>query len=67
MGLFDFLKKKEFEEIRTLQEKLEKFKSITDIQNEVDNKKNELELLIQNKTNEISEKEIELKKLISDK
>ncbi len=27
MGLFDFLKKKEFEEIRTLKEKLEKFKS----------------------------------------
>lgn len=78
MGLFDFLKKKEFEEIRTLQEKLEKFKSITDIQNEVDNKKNELELLIsqkkielelliQNKTNEISEKEKELNKIISDK
>nr|WP_315210228.1 hypothetical protein [uncultured Flavobacterium sp.] len=78
MGLFDFLKKKEFEEIRTLQEKLEKFKSITDIQNEVDNKKNELELiisqkkielelLIQNKTNEISDKEKELNKVISDK
>lgn len=67
MGLFDFLKKKEFKEIRTLQEKLETFKFITDIQNEFDNKKNELELLIQNKTNEISEKEIELKKLISDK
>ena len=78
MGLFDFLKKKEFEEIRTLQEKLEKYKSITDIQNEVDNKKNELELLIsqkkvelelliQNKTNEISEKERELNKIISDK
>lgn len=78
MGLFDFLKKKEFEEIRTLQEKLEKFKSITNIQKEVDNKKNELELLIsqkkielelliQNKTNEISEKEKELNKVISDK
>lgn len=78
MGLFDFLKKTEFEEIRTLQEKLEKYKSITDIQNEVDNKKNELELLIsekkielefliQNKTNEISEKEKELNKVILDK
>ncbi|HEY4628865.1 MAG TPA: hypothetical protein VIH02_06270 [Flavobacterium sp.] len=51
MGLFDFLKKKEFEELRILQEKLEKFKSITDIQNEVDNKKNELELLISQKKN----------------
>lgn len=67
MGFFDFLKKKEFEEICTLQEKLEKFKTITDIQNEVDNKKNELELLIQNKTNEILEKEKELNKVISDK
>ena len=78
MGLFDFLKKKEFEEIRTLQEKLEKFKSITNIQNEVNNTKIELEilisqknidleLLIQNKTNEISEKEKELNKVISDK
>lgn len=67
MGLFDFLKKKEFEEIRTLQEKLEKFKSITDIQTEIDNKKNELDLIIQNKTTEISEKEKELDKVISDK
>ncbi|MBQ0907609.1 DUF4041 domain-containing protein [Flavobacterium sp. F-328] len=67
MGLFDFLKKKEFEEIRTLQERLEKYKSITDIQNEVDNKKKELELLIQNKIIEISDKEKELNKVISHK
>ncbi|MCZ8091442.1 DUF4041 domain-containing protein [Flavobacterium sp.] len=78
MGLFDFLKKKEFEEIRTLKEKLEKFKSIINIQDEVDNKKkelellisqkeSELELLIKNKTREISEKEAELNKIISDK
>ena len=78
MGLFDFLKKKEFEEIRTLKEKLEKFKSIINIQDEVDNKKkelellisqkeSELELLIKNKTREISEKEVELNKIISDK
>ncbi|GAA4045104.1 DUF4041 domain-containing protein [Flavobacterium chungnamense] len=78
MGLFDFLKKKEFEEIRTLKEKLEKFKSITNVQDEVDNKKKELELLIlqkeselglliKNKTREISEKEEELNKIISEK
>ncbi len=78
MGLFDFLKKKEFEEIRTLKEKLEKFKSIINIQDEVDNKKkelellisqkeSELELLIKDKTREISEKEVELNKIISDK
>jgi hypothetical protein len=78
MGLFDFLKKKEFAEIRTLKEKLEKFKSIINIQDEFDNKKkefqllisqkeSELELLIKNKTREISEKEVELNKIISDK
>lgn len=67
MGLFDFLKKKEFEEIRALQEKLERFKSIIDIESEVDKKKAELELLIQNKSIEISEKEKELNKIISDK
>lgn len=67
MGLFDFIKRKEIEKIRILQEKLEKFKSITDIQNVIENKKNELELLIQNKTNEISQKDIDLKNLISEK
>jgi hypothetical protein len=36
MDYSDFLKKKEFEEIRTLQENLKV--SITDIQNEVENK-----------------------------
>lgn len=63
MGLFDFLKKKEFEKIKNLQRELEKFKSIIDIQNEVDNKKNELELLIQNKNVEILEKEKEFNEL----
>jgi hypothetical protein len=56
MGLFDFLKKKEFEKILNLEKELEKFKSIIDIQNEVDNKKTELELLIQNKNKEILKK-----------
>lgn len=67
MALFDFFKKKELEEIRVLQEKLEKFKAITDIENEVNQKKNELELLVQTKTKECIDKEIELKKMISDK
>ncbi len=67
MALFDFFKKKELAEIRVLQEKLEKFKAITDIENEVNQKKNELELLVQTKTKECIDKEIELKKLISDK
>jgi hypothetical protein len=64
MGLFDFLKKNEFEEIRNLQEKLEKFKPIINIIDEVERKKKELELIIQNKTNEISEKEKELAEVI---
>ncbi|WP_206669080.1 DUF4041 domain-containing protein [Flavobacterium pectinovorum] len=56
MGLFDFLKKKEFEKILNLEKELAKFKSIIDIQNEVDNKKTELELLIQNKNKKILKK-----------
>ena len=78
MGLFDFLKKKEFEEIKLLQEKLEEFKPITDVELEVvkkkeeldsiiTQKKTELDLLIKNKSNEISEKESELTKIISEK
>ena len=35
MGLFDFLKKKEFEQINQLKGQLEKYKSITDIEIEV--------------------------------
>ena len=53
MGLFDFLKKKEFEIIKNLQEQLDKYTPIIDVQNELDNKNSEL-----------AEKEIELRSLI---
>lgn len=60
MGLFDFLKRKELDEISDLKEKLTKYQPIIDVELEVDNKEKELELLIKNKT-------IELDKIISDK
>lgn len=60
MGLFDFLKKKEFEKINELQLKLEKFKPIIDIEEETNKKAKELEELIESKSNEL-EKLIESK------
>ena len=39
MGLFDFLKKKEFEEIKQLKSQLERYKPITDIEAEVESQK----------------------------
>lgn len=53
MGLFDFLKKKEFEEINQLKSKLEKYKPINDIELEVDRQKKNLEQLISSKNSEI--------------
>ena len=53
MGLFDFLKKKEFEEINKLKSQLEQFKSILDIEAEVANQKNNLEKLIVSKNAEV--------------
>ena len=38
MGFFDFLKKKEFDKIAELEQKLESFKSIIDIEKEVEKK-----------------------------
>lgn len=53
MGLFDFLKKKEFAEIQELREQLERYKSISDIESEVINQSNILELMVSSKTSEI--------------
>jgi hypothetical protein len=49
MGLFDFLKKKEFEQINQLQGQLEKYKSITDIELEVALQRKLLDDLIKTK------------------
>jgi Domain of unknown function (DUF4041)/T5orf172 domain len=54
MGLFDFLKKKELEEIQLLKMQLEKYKPITDIESTVDLKKKELENLIIQKEEELN-------------
>ena len=43
MGLFDFFKRKEQAEIKLLQEQLEKYKQIADIEKEVQKKRAELE------------------------
>lgn len=60
MGLFDFLKKKEFEEIKQLKDQLEKYKPISDIEKVAANKKSELEQYI-------SQKEAELNNIIAQK
>lgn len=60
MGLFDFLKRKELDEIILLKMQLEKYKPILNIEKEIDNKKVELQNLI------IS-KEVELNSTIENK
>lgn len=54
MGLFDFLKKKEFDEIKQLQENLEKFKPISNIDEEIEKKTKELDGIIASKSTEIN-------------
>lgn len=66
MGLFDFLKKKEFEQINQLQGQLEKYKSITDIEAEVARQKKVLDDLIYAKNSEVNNIEINFSKLNSD-
>lgn len=67
MGLFDFLKKKEFEKISDLEQKLERFKSITDIEKEIDKKKFELKNIESEKEKIIINKEKELEEKIKSK
>jgi hypothetical protein len=66
MGLFDFLKKKEFQEIEQLKKQLEKYKPISNIEVEVENQKKVLESLISNKQHEIQKVESDFDKLSSD-
>src|ERR1700757_2266237 len=66
MGLFDFLKKKEFEEINKLKSQLDKYKPITDIESEVDRQKKNLEQLINSKNSEIKSVSDNFTKLNSD-
>ncbi|HEX8562706.1 MAG TPA: DUF4041 domain-containing protein [Flavobacterium sp.] len=75
MGFFDFLKREEFAKIKVLQEQLEKYHAIIDIQKEVDRKEEELGVLItqkeaelnsliEAKLKELAQKEVELQNLI---
>jgi len=65
MGLFDFLKKKEFEEIKQLKSQLERYKPITDIEAEVESQKMSLEQLISAKNTDIKNIETEFNTLNS--
>ncbi len=65
MGLFDFLKKKEFEEIKQLKSQLERYKPITDIETEVESQKNILDQIISSKNTDIKNIETEFNNLNS--
>jgi len=66
MGLFDFLKKKEFEQINELQVQLERYKAISDIDIEIVRQKKILDDLIYAKNAEVNNIEINFSKLNSD-
>ena len=66
MGLFDFLKKKELEEINQLKSQLERYKSISDIEAEVATQKKGLEQLINSKNEEVKSIEVNFNNLNSD-
>ena len=63
MSLFDFLKKKEFEEIKQLKSQLEHYKPITDVETEASNKKKSMEQMISSKNSEIQKIENDFKTL----
>lgn len=65
MGLFDFLKKKEFEEIKQLKSQLERYKPITDIEAEVESLKKSLDQIISSKHTDIKNIETEYNTLNS--
>lgn len=65
MGLFDFLKKKEFEEINQLKSQLDKYKSIIDIEAEIENQKKNLDQIISSKNTDIKNIETEFNTLNS--
>jgi hypothetical protein len=54
MGLFDFLKRKELEEIEKLKSDLKRFQPILDIEKEVNRKTEEVDKLIGDRTNELN-------------
>jgi chromosome segregation ATPase len=63
MGLFDFLKKKELDEIKHLKSQLEKYKPISNIDLEVEKKTNEFKELTDKQSTEINKSQVELSEL----
>jgi hypothetical protein len=63
MGLFDFLKKKELDQIKVLESQLEKYKPIIDISKEVEEKANELKQIRAKKTGEMNAARTEITEL----
>jgi hypothetical protein len=63
MGLFDFLKRKELDEIKLLKLKLEKYKPILDIDLEAEKKTKEFNQITKKQEQEIEKSENELSKL----
>jgi hypothetical protein len=66
MGLFDFLKKKEFDVIKQLRSQLEKYKAIIDIEAEIESQGKSLGKLISDKNTEIKNIETEFNTLNND-
>jgi hypothetical protein len=66
MGLFDFLKKKEFEEIEKLKSQLDRYKPIADIEAETENQKKNLEQIKLSKQAEVKTVEENFTKLNTD-
>ena len=66
MGLFDFLKKNEFEEIKQLKSQLDRYKPIADIEAETEKQKKSLEELKSTKLSEVKTVEDNFTKLKSD-
>ena len=65
MGLFDFLKKKEIEEINQLKSQLERYKPILDVEEEAERQNKALELIISSKNTDIKNIETEFNTLNS--
>jgi hypothetical protein len=66
MGLFDFIKKKEFDEIKQLRLQLEKYKAIIDIEAEIESQGKRLGKLISDKNTEFKNIETEFNTLNND-
>lgn len=67
MGLFDFLKKRELEQIHILTNALEEYKAISDIDAAIQKRKEDLDLYIKSRESELAEKTQKVTSEISQK